>query len=245
MTLALIGQREHVERVARRWRVQVRRDCRRHEARAAAAVAARDADVLLAVDAERDRKSLDRRPEPGLPQHLARLDVERPETAIEVAGKRHAPRCRNRRGHEGRALLIGPHLLHRADVERGELADVALGPRHLVEAPAGAAAAAAAFLLLDFLSAHLQAALTERDDQLVGRLVIRRRRPIVPAFGARASLHPDAELLLEDVSAIRRTARFRIEALPHVLENRFLVPEVLAGPPTELPQHAVLADREL
>src|SRR5205823_12407856 len=122
--------------------------------------------------------------------------------------------------------------------------DVAVAARHLVEPPSGAAAAAAALLLLDFLSVHLETALAERDDQLVVRLVIRGRRPVVAALGARASLHPYAELLLEDVGAVGRPAGSRIAALPHVLEHRFLVPEILGGLAIELPQHAVLADRE-
>ena len=49
---------------------------------------------------------------------------------------------------------------------------------------------------------------------------------------------------VDDVGAIRRLAGLRIELVPDVLEDRLLVPEVLAGLAIELPQHAVLADGE-
>src|SRR4029077_16658535 len=104
----------------------------------------------------------------------------------------------------------------------GELADVAFRTRHLVEATAGAAAAAAAFLLFDLLRAHLEATLAERDNQLVRRLGIAGRRPVVTTLSTRAALDPHAELLFQDVGAIRRAPGLRIEALPHVLENRLL-----------------------
>jgi hypothetical protein len=73
--------------------------------------------------------------------------------------------------------------------------------RHLEEATRGSAAAAAAFFLLDLLTVDLEAALTERDDQLPCSGVIRRRRPVVTAFSARTSLDPVAKLLLHDVEA--------------------------------------------
>ena len=41
-----------------------------------------------------------------------------------------------------------------------------------------------------------------------------------------------------------RLAGVRIELVPDVLEDRFFVAEILAGLAIELPQHAVLADRE-
>ena len=41
-----------------------------------------------------------------------------------------------------------------------------------------------------------------------------------------------------------RHAGLRIDAIEDVLEDRFLVAEVLAGPAIELPQDAGLADRE-
>src|SRR6266850_5872719 len=215
--------------------MDVGRDGRRHETRAAAAVSGRHGDVLPAVDAERDREALDRRAEARLPEDLSRLHVERAEHAIEIADEREAAGRRDRRRHERRALRVRPVLFQCADVEGAELADVAVAARHLIKPPSRAAATAAAFLLLDLLRVHLEAALAERDDQLVVRLVIRGRRPVVATLGARATLHPDAELLLEDVGAVRRPAGSRIEALPHVLENGFLVAQVLAGLAIELP----------
>src|SRR5437867_2718148 len=142
--------------------MQIRRDRRRHEPRAAAAVAARDADVLLAVDAEGDRESLHRRRQPRLPQYRAGLDVEGAEPAIEIAREDDPARGRNGGCHERRALLVRPHLLHRPDVERGQLADVTVRARQLEEAAARAAAVPAAFPLLDPLRADLDAALAER-----------------------------------------------------------------------------------
>src|SRR5262252_3427302 len=190
--------------------MNVRRNRCRHQTRTAAAVACRHGDVLPAVDAERDRESLDRRAEARLPQDLACLRVERAEHAIEIADEHDAAGSRNRRGHERRALRVRPVLLHRPNVERAEFADVAVAAGHLVEAPSGAAAAAAALLLLDFLRAHLETALAKRDDQLIVRLVVRRCWPVMPALGARTTLHPHAELLFEDVRAIRRAAGLRI-----------------------------------
>src|SRR5262249_26339068 len=150
----------------------------------------------------------------------------------------------DRRRHEGRALLVGPHFLHGPHIERRVLSDVALRARQFVEAAPGATAAAAAFLLLDALRADLDAALAERDDQLVRALVIAGRRPVMAPLGARTSLKPLAESLLEDVGSVGRPSGLRVEPLPHVLEYRFLVAQVFAGLPIELPQDAVLPDSE-
>src|SRR5207247_902289 len=207
--LLLLRQREYIQRVARCGRMNVWRDGGRHETRAAAAVPGRHGDVLPAVDAERHREALDRRAEARLPQDLSRLHVKCAEHAIEIADEREAAGRRDRRRHERRALRVRPVLFQCADVEGAELADVAVAARHLVEPPSGAAAAAAAFLLLDFLRVHLETALAERDDQLVVRLVIRGRRPVVAALGARASLYPYAELLLEEIG--RASCRERVE----------------------------------
>src|SRR4051812_27789513 len=161
--------------------MNIRRDGRGHEARAAAAVAGRDGDVLASVDRERHGESLDRRAEARFPQDLAGLDVEGAEHAIEVADERDAARRGDRRGHERRALLVRPILFQSADVERAELPDVAVAARHFVKAPARAAAAAAALLLIHLLRAHLETTLAERDNQLIVRLVVAARRPVVPA----------------------------------------------------------------
>src|SRR6185369_5449193 len=89
------------------------------------------------------------------------------ELAIEIADERHAARRGEHLGEERRALLERPRLFQAVHVECRQLADVAVGAWHLVEAPIGAAAAAAAGLLLDLLRANRDAALTEWDDQLI------------------------------------------------------------------------------
>ena len=68
--------------------------------------------------------------------------------------------------------------------------------------------------------------------------------PVVPALGARTAVDPLADLVIDDVLAVHRRARLRIEFLPDVLEDRLLVSEVLAGLAIHLPQHAVLAGGE-
>ena len=64
------------------------------------------------------------------------------------------------------------------------------------------------------------------------------------ALGARAPVDPLADLVVDDVGAIHRRPGLRIELLPHVLEDGLLVTEILARLAIELPEHAVLADRE-
>ncbi len=64
------------------------------------------------------------------------------------------------------------------------------------------------------------------------------------AFRARASLDPFTESLLQDIRTIVRPAGLGIEPLPYVLKHGLLVVEVLARLPIQLPQDAVLADRE-
>src|SRR5436190_18026023 len=67
-----------------------------------------------------------------------------------------------------------------------------------------------------------------------------RLRPVVAAFRARTTLYPFSEPLLEDVRPIVRSARLRIEPVPHVLKHGLFVAEVLARLSIELPQNAVL-----
>ena len=74
--------------------------------------------------------------------------------------------------------------------------------------------------------------------------VVAHRLPVVAAFGARAAVDPLADLVLDDVLPVARRAGLRVELLPDVLEDRFLVAEILAGLAIELPQDAVLADGE-
>src|SRR5690606_28316202 len=97
---------------------------------------------------------------------------------------------------------------------------VAIGTGHLVEAPVGAARVAAADSLFDRLGANRQAALADRDDQLVGGPVVAHCLPVVTAFRARAAVDPLSDLVLEDVAPVARFAGRRIDAIPHVLERR-------------------------
>src|SRR6185503_20721480 len=136
---------------------------------------------------------------------------------------------------ERRALLKRPELLHRPRVVSRELADVAVGARHLEEAPVGARAPAAGDLL-DLLAADLDAALAQRNDQALRRRVMRHRLPVVAAFGRRTSLHPVADFRRDDVGAIARLTGLGIDAIEDVLEHGLLVAEESARLAVELPQ---------
>src|SRR5688572_9274759 len=88
---------------------------------AASPGARRHGDELSAADAERDRKSLYRGPEPCLPEHLAGFHVPRTKRAAQVAGKRDVAASGQDACQEPCTLLMAPHLFHRPDVKRGEL----------------------------------------------------------------------------------------------------------------------------
>src|SRR5262245_27254489 len=238
-----LRQREDVQRVAALRMLDVRTDRARDVARAAAAKAGCDRDVLTAADGEGDGRALHGGAEPRLPQRLPGLHVERAERAIEIADEADAARRRHDRRQERRALLARPDLLHRLRVVGGELPDVAVAARHFEEAPVGAGAAGAV-LELDLPSPHLHARLAERNDQEVGRRVITHRLPVVAALGARTRLHPALGVLLDDVGPILRHAGLRIDRLEHVLKDRFGVAEELAASAIDLPEDARLADRE-
>src|SRR5688572_854985 len=242
--LATVWQCEHVQRLTRRRHSHFGDEGRRDEPRAAAAEAGRHGDVLPAIDGEGDREALHRRGELRLPEDASRPHVDRLERAIEIADERDAAGRRDHGRQERRPLLDRPELLHAVDVVRGELADVAVGPGHLVEAAIGAAGAAAAFFLLDPLRADRQAALAERDDQRVARAMVAHGLPVVAALGARAAVDPLADFGVDDVLPIARFARLGIELLPDVLEDRLLVSEILARLAIQLPQDAVLAGGE-
>jgi hypothetical protein len=83
-------QRKHIKRVAARRIVNVRKDRARHVARAAAAEAGGDGDILFAADAERYRKTLHRCAEAGLPQRFSGVDVDGAEDSVEIADERDA-----------------------------------------------------------------------------------------------------------------------------------------------------------
>src|SRR5690606_9860273 len=139
--------------------------------RAAAAETGRDRYVLTAIDGERDRKSLHRGREPRLPQGPAGPDVDRAKRAIQIADEGDASCRRQHRREERRPLLERPGLPHGVDVEGGQLADVAVRARHLVEAPIRAAGTPAAGGLRNRLRADREAALADRNDQLIRRPV--------------------------------------------------------------------------
>ena len=164
--------------------------------------------------------------EPRLPQHLAGRDVDGLELAVEIADERDAAARREHGRQERRALLERPQLLHRARVVRRELADVAVGARHLEEAPVGARAAAARDEL-DLLARGSRCSfdysgMISRD---VGAWCVD-RLPVVAAFGARAALHPLADLARDDVGAIARLAGLGIDAVEDVLEQRLVMIDV-------------------
>src|SRR5678815_2424179 len=58
----------------------------------------------------------------------------------------------------------------------------------------------------------------------------------------RATIDGLPEIFMQNVVAVLRPARLWIKTLPDVLEDGFLVPEVLPGFAIELPEDAVLAD---
>src|SRR5262245_42000273 len=68
--------------------------------------------------------------------------------------------------------------------------------------------------------------------------------PVVATFRTGTRLYPLPDLLLEDVTPIRRFAGSRIDARKHVLKDSFLVTEKLAGLPIELPQNTRFTDRK-
>ena len=69
-------------------------------------------------------------------------------------------------------LLELPVLFERADIIGGQLADIAVGSGHFEETSRRAGAACAALNQVDFLRVHFLAALRQRKDELVRRLVI-------------------------------------------------------------------------
>src|SRR5262245_62802248 len=88
--LLLVGQGVDVHVEAGRWRIDFRRDGVWNQPRASAAPACGHNNVLLAVDGERDRESLDSRCEFLRPQHLAVLRIDRLELLIAIADEHKA-----------------------------------------------------------------------------------------------------------------------------------------------------------
>ena len=101
-------------------------------------------DVLFSIHAERNREALYRVPSRACHSILpvltstalnwrSRSPTKATPPAVESAEVRNGARCSNR-----------PKLLHGIHVIRRQFTDVAVGPRHLVEAPPRAASAASA-----------------------------------------------------------------------------------------------------
>ena len=102
------------------------------------------------------------------------------------------------------------------------------------------AAAARAFLELDFPPGHLHAALAQRNDQLIRPRMVAHRLPVVPAFRARTRREPLPDALLQDVAAVSRLPGLRIDARKNVLKDGLLEPEKLARLPSSFHKVPVL-----
>src|SRR5438093_8686235 len=80
-------QRENVNRVSASRRMNVGRNGGRHLARASSAITGGNRDVLLAIDAVRDRKTLNRGSEARVEKHLARVHIDGFEMAVQASRK--------------------------------------------------------------------------------------------------------------------------------------------------------------
>ena len=179
-----------------------------------------------------------------LPEDTARVDIEGSEHSVQVAGEGHASGRRDHARQEWRALFVFPNLAHGPHVVCRQLADVAVSTRHLKEPPQSAVAATATRYLFDRLPIHIQATLTQGNDQPVSRRVVGHRRPILAAFGRRARRDPFSDALLNDVVAIMRFPGLRVDRIVHILEHHFLVAEVFSRLAVQLPQNTGLTRAE-
>src|SRR6266567_5653654 len=68
--------------------------------------------------------------------------------------------------------------------------------------------------------------------------------PVVSTLRAGTDLKPLADLLLQDVAAIRWLTGLSVDVSEKGLVHRFLMAEILAGFAIEFPQDSGLADRE-
>src|SRR6185312_5449777 len=152
---------------------------------AAAAKARRHGDILLAIQAETDGIALHGVTQADLPHHLAGFRVDRLQMAIEVADKSDAAGGGEHRGQEGRALLPRPDLFHVRRAIGRKLAHVLVGAGHKEEF-LRACGAATTQLHVDLVALDHHAALAERNDQKIVRLVVRRGLPVMTAFRAGA-----------------------------------------------------------
>src|SRR5688572_27225270 len=126
--------------------LDLRRDRPWDEARTSSAETGRHGHVLLAARGKRHREALHGRAEPRLPQHLAGLDVECAEVAVEVADEADVAGGCERSREKGGALLAAPDFLHRPHINGDKLPDVAVAPGHFKEASIGSGASGPGFL---------------------------------------------------------------------------------------------------
>src|SRR6185295_7136633 len=141
------------------------------------------------------------------------------------------------------ALLYIPLLLHGAHIERGELAEIAVGAGHLEEPPVGLRAAAAV-LLFDDAAIHFHAGLHKRNDERARGRVVAHGLPVLAARGAGAGGDPVTGPLLKNVRAVGNDPLGPVLPDEDVLEHRLLGVDELAVLAIELPQYAGLTDVE-
>src|SRR5580704_4797739 len=127
------GQSENVQRLAALRDLDLWRELRGSDSRAAAAESGHHRDVLFSVDAVSHREALNRRAQACFPEHLPGLHIQNVDASIDVTDQHPSARGRKRGSKKRRALLVLPHLIHALHVVRGELADVAVAARHRLE----------------------------------------------------------------------------------------------------------------
>src|SRR5262249_47401517 len=140
-------------------------------------------------------------------------------------------------------LLQGPYFLQRFHVVRGKLTHIAVTTGHFIERTLCAAAVAVAFKVGRGRNHHLTG-LHEWGDKYAVSGVVACGRPVVPPRTRWTRVDRFAECLVKDVVPVGGFAGDRIELRPDILEDRFFVPEVLAGLAVQLPQDSVFADCE-
>src|SRR5262249_29859900 len=125
----------------------------------------------------------------------------------------------------------------------GKLPDVPITARHFIKRPLRTPSIAIPCEICCRGNHHL-AGLNQWRNQKTGWRVVTGGRPVVAACARWACIHLFPERFVNDVVPVRWFARDGIELRPDILENGFLVAKIFAGFPVELPQNAVLTDRE-
>src|SRR5262245_25433276 len=112
-----LRQRENVKRMPAIRHFDLGCECGGHAARAAAAEAGGDGNVLLAVHGEADRVPLYGRGETRFPHDAAVAHIDRLEASGEISREGESACCGQHRCQKRRALLQRPSLFHRVDIE--------------------------------------------------------------------------------------------------------------------------------